>query len=275
MMLVCSTTVFGQTTPAEPQESHALAAIGQKFGEQLTANFNQMVLAYNNLPDSDHGRILNSDLALELSPDYLKNQAISEYIRTPARAFIARLYALKLSRSHPVDSNVLFTAGGTGVGKTTALKMFTYLEQKAEIVYDSTLSDFEFSKALIDQSLNTGRSVTVIYVYRDIVDAFENGVIPRAVRIGRLVTIDAHIAMNLNARKVMDQLTIHYANNPKFQLIALDNSRGLNQQRFVALSTIPEESPEYLSGKLKEALSNSLQSGKITQQMHDNMLISH
>jgi hypothetical protein len=88
-----------------------------------------------------------------------------------------RLYADQLSRPAQPGSSVVFSAGGTGAGKTTALNMFSYLIQNAEIVMDTTMSDYYWSTKLIDQALNSGRRVTVMYVYRDPVDAFANGVL--------------------------------------------------------------------------------------------------
>lgn len=274
VLTALSAPVFSQTVSVDSSQQEYLSQTAGKYEKRVNQEYGNMVANYRNLPDSDHGRILGSDIALELFPEYLANQAISESLRPAAQVFIMRLYADQLSRPAQPGSSVVFSAGGTGAGKTTALNMFSYLIQNAEIVMDTTMSDYYWSTKLIDQALNSGRRVTVMYVYRDPVDAFANGVLPRAMRIGRLVGFDYHIKSHIHARKVMDQLMLHYAAEPNFQLIAVDNSRGLNEQRFVALSTIPAGDPVMLKSRIKGALYQALSNGTIDQKMYDTILIA-
>ena len=79
---------------------------------------------YNALPDAQGGKVLNIDTARELSPDYATSREsralLSPAVHEPASFFIKQLYADRLAEMPP-DSTVMFTSGGTGVGKSTAI----------------------------------------------------------------------------------------------------------------------------------------------------------
>jgi len=88
-------------------------------------------------------------------------------------------------------NQVLFTAGASGAGKTTALKSIQSLKNTAEnshIVFDGTLAKYDSAVSKIDQVLESGKQVAVAFVDREPVDAFENGVLPRAVSSSALST---------------------------------------------------------------------------------------
>ena len=69
---------------------------------------------------TDGGRILNTDLARELSPAYRADRTRSGDVHQAASDFIYKTYHAKLAEKTPdgLEPVVLFTAGGAGAGKS-------------------------------------------------------------------------------------------------------------------------------------------------------------
>src|SRR3546814_9387770 len=97
--------------------------------------------------------VCSSDLlARELSPEYLANRTRSADVHEAASDTVKTLYESKLAQPTPegLDRAVLFTAGGTGAGKTTAVNAAGDAFGKPEITYDTnmnTLSSAEIGRA--------------------------------------------------------------------------------------------------------------------------------
>ena len=240
--------------------------IQQRFADQVNHQYPALVGRYNKLPDTFDGRQLGSDNVLELSPDYLADPSVSEVIRASAQEFIARRYAEKLAVQPRQGERLIFSGGGTGAGKTTSIKMLEPALANVEIIYDTTLSDLNFSVELIERSLKSGRAVTVIYIYREPLEAFVNGVLPRAAKTGRTVGCPFHVFTHVTARKVMDQLEARYAKDPRFELIAIDIWRGADQQWLVALNTIPYPQGARLGAQINSEIDKAKFAGKLNAQ---------
>ncbi len=262
LLAFLSTPVLAQK-PEIAQSASSQAT--QLLQDKVENHFSLAVAEYNQLSESDNGKILNSDIAIQLSPEYLKDQALVGAVRVPAQKFIARLYAEKLAERPQPGFGVLFSAGGTGAGKTTSLNMLSSIVEHTEIVYDTTLSNLSRSTALIEKALKSGRNVTVIYVYRDPVEAFVNGVLPRAVKMGRMVVLSYHVDSHVGARQVQDALLKKYADDPRVNLIAVDNSRGWGNQTIVALNTLPAVNAKDLLQTLTSELERARKDGRISE----------
>lgn len=264
---------YSQVSTTQLEQTQLNEAV-RHFSDRVRQDFAQLVIDYDKIPDTEGGRILNSDEALKLSPAYVANPLTAEYFRKPAQEFITQLYALKLKQPLGANASVLITGGGTGAGKTTSLNRFSFFVQNSDLVVDTTLRMFDGSKVIIDQALESGRSVNVFYVYRDPVDAYVNGVLPRGIRVGRLVGFDFHVKSHIESRKVMDQLLEHYGNNPKFQLYVIDSSPEMKNIRLVALNTIPYNDPKVVNSMIRQGLANALKEGKIDQKMFDQLTVA-
>ncbi|MFM7011574.1 MAG: zeta toxin family protein [Betaproteobacteria bacterium] len=267
---LCWLVLCNVSYPAWSQGATELSArqkeIQQRFADQVNHQYAALVDRYNKLSDTFDGRQLGSDNVLELSPDYLADPSVSEVIRASAQEFIARRYAEKLAVQPRQGERLIFSGGGTGAGKTTSIKMLEPALANVEIIYDTTLSDLNFSVELIERSLKSGRAVTVIYIYREPLEAFVNGVLPRAAKTGRTVGCPFHVFTHVTARKVMDQLEARYAKDPRFELIAIDNSRGPDQQRMVALNTIPYPQGARLGAQINSEIDKAKSAGKLNAQ---------
>jgi hypothetical protein len=206
----------------------------------------------------------------------LADRTKSANVHEPSSQFIKRIYAEKLANPTPKgnDNTVVFTAGGTGAGKTTALKGLTNVSElvkRAEMVYDTNMNKFESSDKKIQQALRGNRNVQIIYTYRDPVEALENGALKRAngqekeFGTGRTVPIGEHLKTHLGALKTVRELQEKYKNNPKVKIQVIDNSRGVGKSFVSSLDKLPKLNENQVERKLYDTLEKARRSGAISE----------
>jgi len=252
-------------------------ALETKMFQRVDTEYETLKKEYAALKDAKGGRVLNVDTARELSPEYLKDRTKSADVHEPSSTFIKRVYAERLAQPTPSGKApvVVFTAGGTGAGKSTGLEMLEKVDPnfaKAELVYDTNMNKFESAKTKIDQALESGREVKILYTYRDPAEALRNGALTRATRqegehgSGRTVPLQEHGNTHIGSRKVMDELRSAYANNPKVEFSAIDNSRGKDKAVATTFEDLPRlsDNPE-LRKRLKDELEAAYQAGEISE----------
>jgi hypothetical protein len=226
------------------------------FYNQLNNNFDQSVQEYK----SKFGNILNTDNARELSPHYnSSNAAKSKYsvaVHEPASAFVKEMYARELATPDPTGNNmVVFTAGGTGAGKTTAVANLPEMKD-AQIVYDTNMNTYSSAKQKIDQAIAAGKDVSILYVNRDPIQSFDNGAVPRALRTGRTIPIAEHANTHSGAIDTIKQLAETYKDNPNVSIKIIDNTGGKGQQTVVPIESIANL--KYNKGEIQKQVSNNL-----------------
>jgi hypothetical protein len=270
-VLAAKTLRTAKTAPAAPQ----LDAIGQRFQNRLDKDYQTLVADYSKLRDAEGGKILNTDVARELSPEYVKNRTLSASVHEPASAFIKQLYAQKLAQKAPEGSSVMFTGGGTGAGKTSSLSMYPDIAKNAEMIYDTNMNKLDSATKKIDQALNAGRTVDLIYTYRDPVEALTEGSLTRAMRMkgefgsGRTVPLKEHLRTHTGSRDVMEQLQNQYSDNPNVRIGVVDNSFGRGNQRISTLQDLPKHDPAELEQRLKQALEEQYKLKKIDKDIYE------
>lgn len=214
--------------PPDEQRVHNAVA------DALEARPDQFIQDYR----ARYGKVVSADLAKELFPEYsASNASRSKYataVALPSSKLARAVYRAALEETRDTPGLVVFTAGGTGSGKTSSLDLFPPLKDEAEIIYDSTLSHRSGAIEDIDAALGAGKQVGVVFTYRDVADAFEHGVLPRAMREGRTVTIPAHATTHTRAVDVLRAIALRYDADPNVDIIVVDNSRGGTDDRQAA-----------------------------------------
>lgn len=234
----------------------------QAIFQRLNENPDKLFSDYAALKDSEGGTVLNTDVARELSQEYLADRTRSADVHEGASATVKALYADKLSKPTPegYDNTVMFTAGGTGAGKTTGINALGDVLGKPEIIYDTNMNTLSSAVKKVEQALDAGRKVKIAYVYRDPVDALVNGAIPRAQRqakefgTGRTVPLAEHAKTHAGVREVMEALQAKYLGDDRVEIMAIDNSRGRGKQQVVPLESLPRVDKYTLVGNLRSAL---------------------
>jgi hypothetical protein len=104
--------------------------------------------------------IVSLDLTKELLPDY--NGVNEKEYHAAASGFSKIIFRELISQKNVADNLVIFTAGGSGSGKTSSLH---YAEKNGHkfpdhtAFYDTTLSEFKSSVEKISEAINYGHKV--------------------------------------------------------------------------------------------------------------------
>ena len=247
--------------------------IEQSATNRLITQYPELKQQYNalNLPHAETkgGIILNSDAARELFPEYVADRTLSAQVHEPASTFVKKLYAEKLSQPTPagLQNTVVFTAGGTGAGKTSAIRTASKSAgdnlNKAEMIYDTNMNTFKSANDKIQQALKTGRDVQIFYTYRDPIESLTKGALTRASTMeknfgsGRTVPLSEHLKTHIGSRNTIDELANKYKDNPNVQISAIDNSKGKGNAKRIELSDLPKLNEQEIRKKLNDALEKS------------------
>lgn len=287
------TSIGGQFAPAEGgaggEPAKIEARLAKKLGMELDAQgknkykivdqkaFEKAIEEYNKRPDAKGGQVLNTDIARELSADYLKDRSLSAAVHEPASEFVKQLYAYKLAEPLPAGKApvVLFTAGGTGAGKSSGLELSSVspMVSAAHIIYDTNMNTFGSADSKVAQALRAGHVVTIVYVSRDPVDALK-GALSRAVRqerehgTGRTVPLVEHAKTHEGALATVRQLEAKYDRSGRFRVLGVNNDLGAGKARVEPLQTFRLPQTSDLMRKLNAELEREHQQGLISDRIY-------
>src|ERR1017187_9213586 len=208
--------------PFTPEE----AALEQRASDRVWQNAPELAEEYGR----KFGNEIGTDNAREVvSPEYAASQETrirwSRATQKGAAALADYLFDETLKNPYPEKPRVvLMTAGGTGAGKTTALRASPSFKH-AQFIYDSNLSSKKSSVARIEAAKSAGHQVKVLFVHRHPVEALTGGVLPRAMKDGRVVDLEAHARMYRDWAENFGYLVRKYANDPDVELTAFEIGR--------------------------------------------------
>lgn len=261
--------------PLTPEQKE----IESRFAAQLNADYRGAVDAYSKLPDAEGGKVLNTDTARELSADYLADRTQSAAVHEPASDFIKRRYAEMLTEQPGPGEvpMVLFTGGGTGAGKSTAIKTLPQVQElkdHAQVVMDTNMNTYDSAKKKVEQALAAGKEVRIAMVVRDPEEALVNGALTRAMRqekkygSGRTVPIEEHIRTHEGARDVVLQLAEEYADDENVKIIVIDNTRGLGGAQEADLAWLRAQKYNQVEQRVRAALEREREAGRISERVY-------
>ena len=237
------------------------------FADRVENDFDALAAEYARIPGTNGGQILNTDEARELSPWYRLDRSRSADIHEPASAFVKKLYKARLAQPTPKGKIpvVVFTAGGTGAGKSTSLELMGETANSAEMIYDTNMNTFESADKKVRQALAAGRDVHITLTVRDPVEALVMGALPRAMRMGRTVPVSAHAATHQGAMATVERLAQKYAGDERVRIRVIDNSRGRGNAVEVSLADAPRFEYNDLERELRNAAATELAAGRISE----------
>lgn len=254
-------------------------AIEARYFDRLANDFEGLKAEYAAIPETKGGKVLNTDVARELSPDYLADRTRSADVHEPSSSFIKQVFAERLAQPTPQgqDPVVIFTAGGTGAGKTSGLSGLREADpriNRAELEYDTNMNKYSSAKQKVDQVLKSGRQAQVFFTYRDPVEALEQGALTRAMGqeadygTGRTVPLTEHLNTHIGSRATMERLAKDYADNPNFRLTVIDNSRGRGNAVLSSLDKLPKLDENKVKDELKSALEKARDEKRISDSVY-------
>ena len=253
-----------------------LDEIGQALENRRINEYSKLVDEYKMLEDAKGGLVINTDVARELSPEYRANRTLSANVHEPASTFVKQLYAEKLAQPATEGKRVLFTGGGTGSGKTSSLAALSHLRDDAEMIYDTNMNKLASARKKIDQALDAGRQIDLVYTYRDPVESLVQGSLTRAMNMkaekgsGRTVPLKEHIKTHIGSREVIGKLKDIYGDNPNVRIGIIDNRYGKNQAKKANLEDLPVLNAKTIEKDLRNALEEQYKSGKIDKDIYES-----
>jgi zeta toxin len=259
-----------------PQEREVEARFATFLESHTDEAISRYIEKYGKDIDTDNARELSIDYApggLEADDPAARAARIkwSAAVQEPSSALSREIFrrALQKAAAPGQRKQVVFTAGGAGSGKTTSIQGspgLTRALEAAEIVYDTTLSKLESSMDRVAQALAAGRMVTIVFVYRDPIDSFVGGVLPRAERMGRTLPLDAFLDTHIGAAEVLAKIAAAYKNDDRVAIAVIDNSRGRGNAAPSNIEFVQKSERKYrrqeLKVKLSEALDQAYEKGK-------------
>jgi hypothetical protein len=143
----------------------------------------------------------------------------------PARALADEVYCREIGKpAGPKGCRILFTSGGAGSGKTTAIEALLADSSNAanyfDILVDGTLSDFNAARSKIRQALALGHSVTIIHVNREFLETVRM-VVKRAVQMGRVVALEDIAVTRFRSQEAIFKLQSEFSG--KINIRVLEN----------------------------------------------------
>jgi hypothetical protein len=250
---------------------------GELEGDHEGAKERYAALSDRSIADTQGGRILNVDMARELSPEYVEERNRSAEVHEPASEFIKKLYAEKLAEEPKTGqvAGVLFTAGGTGAGKTTAIESVPGLKavaDRSQIIYDTNMNKLSSAASKVEQALKAGKDVHIAYVYRDPEEALRQGALPRAMRMGRTVPVEEHAKTHAGSFDVIKKLQERYAGDPRVTFSIVDNSLGRGNARLSSMEQIGEKRYNVSAEELRNAVEEEFKAGRIDEAVRSGTL---
>ena len=190
----------------------------------------------------ENNKIVNADEFRPLFEGY--NGANAPVVQEPASEASKRLL-LELLNEQPRGSTVYATAGGAGSGKSTASSQFHIFDEEKDLIFDSVLKSKEKAQQFITEANSRGLKPEIVYIYRNVEDAWKNGVEPRRLKTGRAVPRSVHENGHNGALQAMKDILSDDALRGKFKLQIIDNSRGIGNAKLVE----PSNYADFLKNK--------------------------
>ena len=200
------------------------AEVEARFAELVQTRLDALIARYH----ARFGNVIDTDRAREFCPEYCRSKAsrtrFSRAVYQPAKALADEIYRRSIREAH--GRRILFTSGGTGAGKSSAMAWLeAALEpgNRAHILVDGTLSDHTASRAKIRRALALGHIVSVVHVHRAFAETVRM-VVERAIEMGRAVTLDNIAATHCRSHETLFKLVAEFGG--RIGVSVIENSAG-------------------------------------------------
>jgi SPP1 gp7 family putative phage head morphogenesis protein len=238
-----------------------------KFYNAITADKKGLMNKYREL----YGNVIDPDLAKTLSFDFVRNRDLVAAVHEPSSYLAKELYAdaLKAKEKSKDMRPTLFTAGGSGSGKSTTTRMASEILNlgKDPLIYDSVLGSFNSAKAKIEQALElTNSPVAIVYTNTPITKALEFNA-----KRDRAVSIDVLLRAHTGASNTIRELADYYKDNPRVSIQVINNNGTVNGTNLGKVADVYK-----YDGKTKDELKaialNLLESDQINKSRYDLLI---
>ena len=228
---------------------------------------------------------MNTDDARELFPSYRADRSRAGLVQRPATELSELVYARLLDAGRGKGGEVIFLAGGSGSGKTTALRHVMPEGPPDDVItFDGTFSDRAADLRRIRQALDKGYEVSVIYVHvEDPLQALGNA-LARAEQMaaelgsGRTIRATELVALHAKARRAFVEVATEMVGDRRVEFTVLDNSGAIDGARpslegeaavdFMRRRQLSDAEVEALGREADAQVAERFRAGEITAQTY-------
>lgn len=211
-----------------------------------------------------YGKVINTDNFRQFFDGYNGTNAAA--VQEPASYLAKRARAEALKNPEPF-ATVL--AGGSGVGKTSAVKNVNQLKntmRNSAMIFDGNLSTMKSAEKVIKEAEAAGKIVNLVYTYRDPTDSIVNGVVKRmltnAEEKGRLVPTKVVANNHIGSWEVIKQL-----HERGYDIAFIDNSLGPNNAKLVSYEDLAKKIKYPSEPRLRQAFNREVKKLYDTRQI--------
>lgn len=239
------------------------AAIETKAYEKILEKENEMILR----SAADNGKVVNADTFKNDFRDVGYNGANAAAVHEPSSYLAKKAFTFALK--HNEGRFASFLAGGSGTGKTSAVKKlpeYQKIYKESAVLLDSNLSNYESALKKIEEAKRAGKKAVFFYVYRDPIKALR-GVVERMIdnpeEAGRLVRTFVMAKNHIGSLDVAIKLR-----DAGYEVYAVDNDYGRGQAKVVDLNEIINKANYPTEPLLREMLNREV------KKLHDEGIIN-
>jgi hypothetical protein len=211
--------------------------VAMRFLQQIMDDPDAAIAQYAKIGETNGGKIINTDLVRELSPDYLADRTLAFNVHQPASALSELMFNRRVAETMGEEGTWIFTGGGPASGKTAGLSK--EMERAADLVMDGTLAKFAKNDAKIEKALESGKDIQIVYIDRDPLKALPLALM-RAMESGRPVPLVEFARMHQDARQSIVRLHEKYKDNPNVDIQIVDNQGNMGEQFESTIDKISE-----------------------------------
>lgn len=267
---------YGMDIRRRPELSQAERDVEDRFARQIEQNPHRAISGYREKFDN----VASTDLAKEIAgPGLYGTRDLhtqnSRALHNPAQQLGRAAFRSMLEEQVPEGRSpiAVFTAGGTGSGKSTSLdRVFPGIKQTAHVVYDTTFSRTQTAIEDVQDALDTGHEALIVHTLRPPVESFAHGVLTRAMEEGRPVTIDSHLRTHLGALETVRAVAEHFKDDPRVQVYVVTNpEHGTGSPEVRDLSALEgvHYNADDVRPQLEAELEAASQAGRISRPVYD------
>ena len=254
-----SVRVYERATNLSPKDR----IVENKSFETIAKNEDVILSDYA----SNNGNVVNTDNFRPYFRGVGYNGSNSGAVQEPASYLAKKAFNNGLKQD---GKYATFYAGGGGTGKTSAIKNIpstAKLISESSVVLDGNLSSYDSAVKKIKLAVESGKKTPIIYVYRDPIESFIDGVVYRMkhneAEMGRVVPLEALADNHIGSWETVSRMQ-----NEGHDIRFIDNSLGKGNQKEVSFEQIKNKvkypSREGLLTIFKKEAKQLLDKGEIT-----------
>jgi hypothetical protein len=255
-----------------PEEERVAAEIAHA----LEQDFESYIQQYDQLSETDSGRIVSADNAKELFPQYSaspETRTQFTYVVHPASAVLAKeIFCRRLREPRlPEEGVVYLVTGPPGAGKTMANSRD--MDKRIKVVFEGNITNLATTFGRIDAILAAGLLPIIVIVYAEPLVCLHR-VVRRAIGNGRVVDIEYIADFLTNLAPTMRAILGQYGD--AVQLEMYDNSQDgqMPQQEFVVkefLELVEQPKKNVVLQELKTELDQLYESHQIPEHIYEQL----